>query len=253
MLYFVSLFPQGISDGMSCAVTEARLAVDVGYWPLYRYTPETDLPSTTDEVSLHLRCSQLQPCQLRYHNARRWRSQDSSSMAYWAYSNSCLLCTFISTRHTCFFLPMQEGYVHLAQHGKLTLDSKKLKGELEDFLKKENRFNVLTRKNPEASARLHHHLQVGVHMYIRTRILCSHPMHWQHGQLCLWVPYFSPCVRDCSHWLWSPQHSAQCVMLLLCWCLQDDVAARQAKLIAKAEEGKRDEEARKAAKQPKQE
>lgn len=52
--------------------------------------------------------------------------------------------------------------MHLAQHGKLTLDSKKLKGELEEFLKKENRFNVLTRKNPEASARLHHHLQVGV-------------------------------------------------------------------------------------------
>lgn len=36
---------------MSCAVNEARLAVDVGYWPLYRYTPETDLPATTDEVS----------------------------------------------------------------------------------------------------------------------------------------------------------------------------------------------------------
>lgn len=43
---------QGISDGMSCAVNEARLAVDVGYWPLYRYTPETDLPATTDEVSM---------------------------------------------------------------------------------------------------------------------------------------------------------------------------------------------------------
>lgn len=42
---------------MSCAVNEAHLAVDVGYWPLYRYTPETDLPTTTDEVrkrtSLH--------------------------------------------------------------------------------------------------------------------------------------------------------------------------------------------------------
>lgn len=93
---------QGISDGMSCAVNEARLAVDVGYWPLYRYTPETELPSTTDA----------------------------------------------------------EGFTHLAQHGKLTLDSKKIKGDLEDFLKKENRFNVLTRKNPEASARLHHHLKV---------------------------------------------------------------------------------------------
>lgn len=50
--------------------------------------------------------------------------------------------------------------MHLAQHGKLTLDSKKLKGDLEEFLKKENRFSSLTRKNPEASARLHHHLQV---------------------------------------------------------------------------------------------
>jgi hypothetical protein len=27
---------QGISDGMSCSVTEARTAVEVGYWPLYR-------------------------------------------------------------------------------------------------------------------------------------------------------------------------------------------------------------------------
>jgi pyruvate/2-oxoacid:ferredoxin oxidoreductase beta subunit len=47
----VLLCLQGISDGMSCAVNEARMAVDVGYWPLYRYTPETDLPVTTDEVS----------------------------------------------------------------------------------------------------------------------------------------------------------------------------------------------------------
>jgi pyruvate-ferredoxin/flavodoxin oxidoreductase len=30
---------QGISDGMDCAVEEARLAVDSGYWPLYRYNP----------------------------------------------------------------------------------------------------------------------------------------------------------------------------------------------------------------------
>lgn len=47
----LSVCLQGISDGMSCAVNEARMAVDVGYWPLYRYTPETDLPTTTDEVS----------------------------------------------------------------------------------------------------------------------------------------------------------------------------------------------------------
>jgi hypothetical protein len=57
---------------------------------------------------------------------------------------------------------MQEGFVHLAQHGRLTLDSKKIKGDLETFLAKENRFSSLTRKNPEASARLHHHLQVSI-------------------------------------------------------------------------------------------
>ncbi|WIA36898.1 hypothetical protein OEZ86_008144 [Tetradesmus obliquus] len=92
---------QGISDGMSCSVNEARAAVEVGYWPLYRWTPSTELPSTTDS----------------------------------------------------------EGYVHLAEHGKLTLDSKRIKGNLEDFLARENRFSSLTRKNPKASEELHHHLQ----------------------------------------------------------------------------------------------
>jgi hypothetical protein len=50
--------------------------------------------------------------------------------------------------------------VHLAEHGKLTLDSKRIKGNLEDFLQRENRFSSLTRKNPKASEELHHHLQV---------------------------------------------------------------------------------------------
>jgi hypothetical protein len=50
--------------------------------------------------------------------------------------------------------------VHLAEHGKLTLDSKRIKGSLEDFLQRENRFSSLTRKNPKASEELHHHLQV---------------------------------------------------------------------------------------------
>lgn len=67
---------------MSCSVNDARAAVETGYWPLYRYTPMTDLPSTKDD----------------------------------------------------------EGFVHLQQHGKLMLDSKKLKGSLEDFLKRENRW-----------------------------------------------------------------------------------------------------------------
>lgn len=48
--------------------------------------------------------------------------------------------------------------------------------------------------------------------------------------------------------LTCPRLLACCAALL---CLQDDVAARQAKLIAMAEEGKRDEEARKKAQEPK--
>lgn len=69
----------------------------------------------------------------------------------------------VDLRLLCIIHPptrLQEGFVHLAQHGRLTLDSRKIKGEVEDFLQKENRFSTLTRKNPEASARLHHHLQV---------------------------------------------------------------------------------------------
>jgi pyruvate/2-oxoacid:ferredoxin oxidoreductase beta subunit len=54
--------------------------------------------------------------------------------------------------------------VHLAEHGKLTLDSKRIKGNLEDFLQRENRFSSLTRKNPKASDELHHHLQVRMRM-----------------------------------------------------------------------------------------
>jgi pyruvate/2-oxoacid:ferredoxin oxidoreductase beta subunit len=54
--------------------------------------------------------------------------------------------------------------VHLAEHGKLTLDSKRIKGNLEDFLQRENRFSSLTRKNPKASDELHHHLQVRIRM-----------------------------------------------------------------------------------------
>jgi hypothetical protein len=106
---------------------------------------------------------------------------------------------------------MQEGYVHLAQHGKLTLDSKKLKGEIEDFLKKENRFNVLTRKNPEASARLHHHLQVGVtanaEVDCMKTLVCrvTQPNAYSVAD----APCSSPCERDIvAARPGSPQHNA---------------------------------------------
>ncbi|EFN55341.1 hypothetical protein CHLNCDRAFT_134349 [Chlorella variabilis] len=89
----------GISS-MSESQTDAKMAVDSGYWPLYRYKPgatEAD--------------------------------------------------------------------------GKLTLDSKKIKGALEDFLKRENRFMVLTRKDPEAAGKLHH--QMEEHIQLRQERLIN--------------------------------------------------------------------------------
>lgn len=76
--------------------------------------------------------------------------------------------------------------MHLAQHGKLTLDSKKLKGTLEDFLQKENRFSALTRKNPEASAKLHHHLQVRACSMLAGQFVCARccRVQWQQVNAC---------------------------------------------------------------------
>ncbi|GAB4824108.1 hypothetical protein N2152v2_011154 [Parachlorella kessleri] len=82
----------GITEGMKEAQRDARLAVDSGYWPLYR------------------------------------------------------------------FQPGGEG------KGRLSLDSKRLKGGLEEFLQHENRFAVLVRKDPEAAARLHHELEEHIHL-----------------------------------------------------------------------------------------
>jgi hypothetical protein len=92
---------QGISDGMSCAVNEARLAVDVGYWPLYRYTPETDLPTTTDEVSLHLRHS-IAATSFASLQYQCYQSQGSGSMVYWTNCSSSLLRALMANHtHAC--------------------------------------------------------------------------------------------------------------------------------------------------------
>ncbi|GAB4822569.1 hypothetical protein N2152v2_009615 [Parachlorella kessleri] len=82
----------GISD-MGGSAKDAKLAVDTGYWPLYRYQPGG-----------------------------------------------------------------AEG------EGKLVLDSKKIKGELEDFLKLENRFMVLQRRDPEEADKLHARMDEHIHL-----------------------------------------------------------------------------------------
>lgn len=50
--------------------------------------------------------------------------------------------------------------MHLAEHGRLTLDARRTRGRLEDFLQRQNRFSSLTRKDPRGSEELHHQLQV---------------------------------------------------------------------------------------------
>lgn len=86
---------QGMVEGMGESQKDAKLAVDSGYWPLYRY-----LPAKPEE-----------------------------------------------------------------EEGKLVLDSKKIKGDLERFLQRENRFNVLVRKDPETAETLHKEL--GKHITFR--------------------------------------------------------------------------------------
>jgi pyruvate-ferredoxin/flavodoxin oxidoreductase len=101
----------GITDGMSCAVSEAHLAVDCGYWPLYRYQPPNDAAIAAAAAA------KLSPDGVALPAA----------------------------------VPIK---------GKLTLDAKRVKENLEKFLDHETRFNVLTRKNPAVAAELHHEMEL---------------------------------------------------------------------------------------------
>ncbi len=85
------------------------MAVDTGYWPLYRYQP-------------------------------------ASSLAAAAPADGAAA-------------PAEQPH-----RGVLTLDSKKLKGDLESFLSRENRFAILTRKDPAAADALHHQLDDNIHL-----------------------------------------------------------------------------------------
>nr|CCA61743.1 pyruvate ferredoxin oxidoreductase [Chlamydomonas reinhardtii] len=50
-----------------------------------------------------------------------------------------------------------------ATHHRFQLDAKKLKGDVEEWLSHENRFQILERKNPEVAHKLHHELDDAVH------------------------------------------------------------------------------------------
>eukprot|EP00878_Enallax_costatus_P018476 GHUV01019451.1.p1 GENE.GHUV01019451.1~~GHUV01019451.1.p1 ORF type:complete len:572 (+),score=182.65 GHUV01019451.1:295-2010(+) len=109
----------GISKGMGCSAVEARAAVDVGYWPLWRWNPPVK-PA-----------DQLGP--------QQQNSEVTEAMA----------ATAVTVKP------------HVP-HGKLTLDSKKPKGQLEEYLQGQVRFSALTRQDPAVSAELHQHMQTDI-------------------------------------------------------------------------------------------
>ncbi|KIZ02108.1 putative pyruvate-flavodoxinoxidoreductase [Monoraphidium neglectum] len=93
---------QGPEGGMSKSQTDARMAVETGYWPLFRYQPAPHVAGGNGDGGE-------------------------------------------------------------APRAQLVLDSKKLKPGLEEFLDRENRFTILTRKDPAAADELHHQLDDAIH------------------------------------------------------------------------------------------
>ncbi|KAG2483210.1 hypothetical protein HYH03_017908 [Edaphochlamys debaryana] len=95
VLCYAPCIMHGISSGMCSAIDESKMAVETGYWPLYRYNPSIK----------------------------------------------------------------EDGVHHPFQ-----LDSKKLKGDLEELLSHENRFQILNRKAPDAAGKMHHEMDDAVHV-----------------------------------------------------------------------------------------
>ncbi|GLC36254.1 hypothetical protein PLESTM_000423900 [Pleodorina starrii] len=84
----------GISAGLCSAIDESKMAVETGYWPLYRYNP---------------------------------------------------------------------GIKEDASHHRFQLDSKKLKGDINELFAHENRFQILERKAPEVAKHMHEVMDESVH------------------------------------------------------------------------------------------
>ncbi|GFR48672.1 hypothetical protein Agub_g10627 [Astrephomene gubernaculifera] len=93
LLCYAPCIMHGMTGGMCNAIDESKMAVETGYWPLYRYNPSIKEDQT---------------------------------------------------------------------HHRFQLDSKKIKGDLEELLKHENRFQILARKAPEIAEKLHHDLDDAV-------------------------------------------------------------------------------------------
>lgn len=107
---------------MKCSAAEARAAVELGYWPLYRYTPPAALRPATAAAA------------------------DSGVAA--------------DSRVAAAAAATDAGTAAARQHGRLVLDSKHAKqGALEEFLAKQNRFAILSRRHPAAAAELHQQMQ----------------------------------------------------------------------------------------------
>ncbi|GLI66847.1 hypothetical protein VaNZ11_010830 [Volvox africanus] len=94
LLCYAPCIMHGISSGMCSAIDESKMAVETGYWPLYRYNPAV--------------------------------KEDAS-------------------------------------HHRFQLDSKKLKGDINELFSHENRFQILERKAPEVAKHMHEVMDESVH------------------------------------------------------------------------------------------
>lgn len=117
---------------MKCSAAEARTAVDCGYWPLYRYTPPSALAAAAAAAP---------PAA-----ANTAAGADAVPPGAGEHPPSGAAVPAAAAAP----LPVR---------GRLILDSKKLKGQVEGFLAKQNRFAILSRRNPAVSAELHQQLQ----------------------------------------------------------------------------------------------
>jgi pyruvate/2-oxoacid:ferredoxin oxidoreductase beta subunit len=120
---------QGLHDGMESAVPEAHLAVDTGYWPMYRYHPPTSSSTKLTKTS--------------QHPGDGGKAGEGATTKHAGAEGSDLAGSIPGS-------------------GKLILDVKKAKKSLGEFLNKELRFSMLARKNPEQAARLQQQLEAFV-------------------------------------------------------------------------------------------
>jgi hypothetical protein len=122
---------QGISDGMSCSVTEARTAVEVGYWPLYRCACKrhcVTLLFTAAQSAQHNAVHVVACYAQSLWHAQLWRLASGPSTGALqlalCYCRSHVLCTQLRSQHImmwCMWLHVLLTQCGMHSHGSRLL------------------------------------------------------------------------------------------------------------------------------------